>query len=264
MLLLFREIIDSDIVHIHDIFIWYFPYKIFFPFKKIYITFHGYENYPLKLKDFLIHVISEKLSKKNICIGKYITKWYKTKPSIVSYGAVDTKRFKAKKNKNINYDFIFIGRLDKQTGVDIYISAFNKLNIKNNYKLLVLGNDFGVKGQNSNIYYVGKKYNVEKYLNNSKYAFVSRYLSILESFSNKKLVFAVYDNPLKKDYLYMTPFSKMMVICNSPQNLVDKIKYYIAYPEKAKRIQKRAYLWVIDKTWDNLAEDYLNLWGNGV
>src|SRR3989304_6221914 len=51
---------SADIVHCHDVFFWYLPFRFIFPFKKIYTTFHGYEGYPLTSKDILVHKISEK------------------------------------------------------------------------------------------------------------------------------------------------------------------------------------------------------------
>ena len=35
---------DADVVHCHDVFFWYLPFRFLFPFKKVYTTFHGYES----------------------------------------------------------------------------------------------------------------------------------------------------------------------------------------------------------------------------
>ncbi len=84
-----RKLIEtSDIIHCHDVFFWYLPFRFLFPFKKIFMTFHGYESYPVSKKEILIRKISENLSLGNICIGDFITKWYGTKPTYVTYGAV--------------------------------------------------------------------------------------------------------------------------------------------------------------------------------
>ena len=41
-------IYKSDIVHVHDVFIWYLPFRFLFPFTKVFITFHGWEGkYPI-------------------------------------------------------------------------------------------------------------------------------------------------------------------------------------------------------------------------
>ena len=36
---------NADIVHCHDVFFWYLPFRLLFPFKKVITTFHGHEDY---------------------------------------------------------------------------------------------------------------------------------------------------------------------------------------------------------------------------
>ncbi|MBI4091770.1 MAG: glycosyltransferase family 4 protein, partial [Candidatus Levybacteria bacterium] len=77
----------SSVVHCHDVFFWYLPFRFLFPFKKVFTTFHGYETiFPPSTKARLLRKISEKLSYGNICIGDFIKKWYGTKPDYVTYG----------------------------------------------------------------------------------------------------------------------------------------------------------------------------------
>ncbi|MBU3978279.1 glycosyltransferase [Patescibacteria group bacterium] len=76
-----RKVIkDADIIHCHDVFFWYMPFRLLYPRKPVYTTFHGYESYPITKKAIFTRKISEKLSSGNICIGDFIKKWYGTKP----------------------------------------------------------------------------------------------------------------------------------------------------------------------------------------
>src|SRR5260370_31215381 len=34
---------SNDIIHIHDVFIWYLPFRFLFPNKKVFTTIHGLE-----------------------------------------------------------------------------------------------------------------------------------------------------------------------------------------------------------------------------
>jgi glycosyltransferase involved in cell wall biosynthesis len=259
---LFREFINVNVVHIHDVFVWFIPLKIFFPKKPVYITFHGYEDYPITIKYRLIRLLSEKLCDGNICIGRFIKKWYGIKPNIIRYGAVDIKKYENNKRmSNYKYDSIFVGRLDVHTGINFYIKTYEVLNKTDFFSLLVVGKNSNCIKQYKNIKFVGEKNNVEKYFQESRIAFVSRYLSIFEAFASKKLVFAVYDNPVKEDYLKMTPFSKLMIICNSPAELIYKINYYKNNQQEATEIVNNAYFWVKNKSWEKLSKDYLYLWG---
>lgn len=86
-----RSVIEeADIVHCHDVFFWYLPFRFLYPKKPVYTTFHGYETaFPPSRKAVLIRKISEKLSWGNICVGDYIKKWYGTKPTFVTYGGIN-------------------------------------------------------------------------------------------------------------------------------------------------------------------------------
>src|SRR5258708_2175133 len=53
----------ADIVHCHDLFIWYFPFRFFYPKKPIYTTFHGWEGiYPIPLKNVVLKRLAGYLS----------------------------------------------------------------------------------------------------------------------------------------------------------------------------------------------------------
>jgi len=91
---------NADIIHCHDVFYWYLPFRFLYPHKPVFTTFHGYENFPIKKKAILIRKISEKLSRGNICIGDFIKKWYGTKSTFISYGAVNVKTIDSRLREN--------------------------------------------------------------------------------------------------------------------------------------------------------------------
>lgn len=273
---------QCDVIHCHDVFFWYLPFRFLFPKKHVFVTFHGYEDYPIPIRAVIVRKISEKLAFGNICIGNFITKWYGTKPSIVSYGAVDVKSSKfnpssslpsahlragrasvqsSKLYKNFN-SAVFVGRLDEQTGILTYLEVFKivKKEIPD-FKLTVVGDGkFKSKIKEKDIKVLGFKHNPIPYIRSNRFAFVSRYLSILEAMLEKRLVFAVYDNPVKEDYLKMAPFSKLIIISNSPKIIAEKIIYYLNNPDKEKKLTEKAYDWVTNQTWDKMVQNYLNLW----
>ena len=83
-----RELITrSDLVHIHDVFIWYLPFRFLYPIKKVYITFHGWEGvYPIPLWNILNKKVANYLSNGSIAVGKYIEKYYGVKADNIVYG----------------------------------------------------------------------------------------------------------------------------------------------------------------------------------
>lgn len=252
-----RIIKDSNIVHIHDVYFWYFPSRIMFLSKKSFITFHGYESYPIKLRWIVIRKISELLADGNIIVGEFMKKWYYAKPNFIIYGATNISKYKKPEVRN---SACFIGRLDYHTNIKEYAHAVDIIRKKiPDFRFEILGDGPDFK-KILRFNPVGFKNNPEKYLEKSNFAFVSRYLAILESFAQKRLVFAFYDNPVKEDYLKMTPFEKFIITADSAEKLAEKVQFFLKNPKNAKRFEDLGYNWVKDQTWDNIAEIYLKLW----
>lgn len=249
---------DADIVHCHDVFVWYLPLRFWFPFKKVFITFHGYESYPISKKAFVIRKISELLTNGNICVGDFIQKWYKTQADFIIYGAVNIPL----KTKNIlNQSALFFGRLDEQTGIIDYAKGFDLIKKKYpKFKFCIIGDGKFKKKISQKHEVVPAKSNASTYLKNYRYAFVSRYLSILEAIAQKRLVFAMYDNPVKKDYLALSPFAKFIMMMENPDQLAVKVDYFLSHPDEEKKIIDKAYDWVQKQTWEAIVDTYLRLW----
>lgn len=264
----------SNIVHCHDVFFWYLPFRFLYLTKKVFTTFHGYESFPLKSKDIAMRKIAEKLSMGNICIGHFMKKWYGTKPTYATYGGIKisnfihSARFAARRassgqisNKIKKESAVFIGRLDEQTGILTYADAVKLIRKKNPYfKFEIIGDGKFRQEIERDFKVLGFQKSPEKYFLKYNFAFVSRYLSILEAMAAKRLVFAAYDNPLKEDYLRMAPFSKYIIIFSSPSELVSKISFYIDNPKEKEKIIESAYSWVKKCTWEEMTNIYLKLW----
>lgn len=258
----FQLIKTSDIVHIHDVFVWYLPFRFLFPKKVVYTTFHGWEGkYPIPQKFKFLRKVAERLSLGNICAGDYLKKWYGTNSDFVTYGGVNkvqNSKFKIK-NYNSRFKILFVGRLAEDPGLPMYLDAFKFLHGR--FEIMFLG-DGKLRDKAQEFGKVhGFVEDIIPYLIKAKFVFTSGYLSILEAMAAKKLVFAVYDNPVKRDYLKMAPFAKWIVAENSPKILAEKIKYYLKHPEEEKKLVGEGYNWVQQQTWDKVVSLYLKLWG---
>ena len=216
----------------------------------------------------MIHKIAERLSMGNICIGDFIKKWYGTKPTYVSYGGVNIVksdpsallRAGKRKTKSKN-SAVFVGRLDEQTGILTYVNAVKIIKKKvPNFEFEIIGDGKFKKEIEREFKVSGFQKNPERYFFEYNFAFVSRYLSILEAMAARKLVFAVFDNPLKEDYLRMSPFSKYIVISSSTSELVSKVYFYSDNLEEKEAIIEGAYKWVEKHTWEEMANTYMKLW----
>ncbi len=264
----FRNLLKTaDVVHCQDVFFWYLPFRFLYPTKKVFTTFHGYEGNKIpKFKAILMHKLAEKLSNGNICVGDVLAKWYGTKPTFVTYGAVDKQLIaQGLKFPKATRDAMFLGRLEEETGIMEYLEALNILkNEKINLSLDVFGDgslsaqaqEF-VKKNKLNVSFKGFVANATDSIKDYSYVFTSRYLGMLEAMALQKSVFAVYNNEIKKDYLHMTPFAKYISISNNPRDIANAV---INYKQKKNLEIGRAFLWVKNETWEKMVNLYLRLW----
>lgn len=124
---------------------------------------------------------------------------------------------------------IFLGRTSEDTGY----SEYQKLAAKHNIKLDVFTN----------------RYNAAELIPNYDYAFVSRYLAILEALAAGVPVFAHYNNAIKYDYLAMAPFAKFITIFTDYNKVELKAKDVVAGQK-----------WASTQTWQKLVDEYEQLW----
>lgn len=261
-----RHIIKSvDLVHCHDVFFWYLPFRYVYSEKPVFTTFHGYEGNRLPTrKAFLVHKLAEKLSNGTICVGDFLKKWYKTNSKYVIYGGVD-KKLLQKKSKP-NKDIIFIGRLEEETGIIEYLHAVLLLKKK---KIKVAIDVYGdgalleraksfARDHKINVVFHGFDENVTNYIGNYRYVCTSRYLGILEAMAWRRPVFAEYHDAIKKDYLEMTPFASWVSISKDSQQIASELELVI----KGKKTldMKQSYNWVELQTWEDIVDIYENLW----
>lgn len=251
---------SADVIHCHDVFFWYMPFAIIHPMKNVYTTFHGYEGYPIKRKAIVYRKIFEFMSNRTICVGDFMKKWYHANPDRITYGGVNIPKTSRKLIKN---SAIFIGRLDDQTGIEMYVQATKLIRRKiPEFTLTVYGDGpYRERIEREGIRIKGFDPAAEKKISKHEFAFVSRYLAILEAMAAKRLVFAVYDNPLKEDYLKMSPFQENIVITDDPKEIAEKVQYYQENPKEAEQKIEAAYQWVRKQTWGEVAAMYEKLWG---
>lgn len=245
------ELFDSaDVIHAHDVYFWLFPYKLLHPSKKTYVTFHGWEGkYPIPIKNIIIRKMSELIATANLCVGEYISKWYRTIPDEITYGAVAKRKYPVVYNNQL----LYLGRLDSDTGFEQCLRLYELLKPKLGWKLVIAGD-----GPLKNLIphdsvWLGFTHDPEKYISVSSYVFTSGYLGILEALNYGKTVLATYSNPVKKDYLQFHPQAKNMFISSDYHLLANIIQSKKMYIEKK---------WIKNQTWNKLANQYLTLWQN--
>ena len=117
----------------------------------------------------------------------------------------------------------------------------------------VLSNDFKKYGK-----VVGFQKNINIFLKNADLIFASSYLSMLEAFSFKKNVISVWENDLKKYYLYLTPFKDFIISGNKGEEIVNKLMS-LTIKEKENMINS-AFDFAKKNTWEDVVKIYRKLW----
>jgi glycosyltransferase involved in cell wall biosynthesis len=212
--------------------------------------------------------LCEKLTKGNICVGQFIEKWYGTKADYISYGAVEEhiEQFNQKDSKNI----LFIGRLEKDTGILEYIDALKLFKANNNTDFIFqICGDGLLKEQvlsfleenKITFEFYGFKKDVYPFIQSSRVVFTSSYLSIMETISFGKPLIASYNNPLKKDYLEIFPNQKKLFLCaKDPIQITNYLKDLFTNPDKFDNQHTYRQDFIKDFTWSKTAEMYLSLY----
>jgi glycosyltransferase involved in cell wall biosynthesis len=252
---------NADVIHAHDVFFWYLPFRFRYPRKKVFTTFHGYESYPIRKKAVRYRKVFEQLSHGTICVGEFMKKWYGADPDYVIYGGATRYQHALKKAKHPTA--VFIGRLDDQTGIETYGKAVAKIReaYAASLTLTVYGDGPYRKkiADSPGIILKGFDPHAAEQLPAFHYAFISRYLAILEALVNKIPVIAVYDNPLKKDYLEMTPFASYIAIAETVDDVVSVMKEMYLNPNRTQKMIEAGSRWAEKQTWEAVTSVYLKL-----
>lgn len=219
---------DVDIVHCHDVFIWYLPFRFLYSKKPVYTTLHGWEGiWPIPWKNIFFKKLATKLSWGSIAVGEYIEKYYGIKVNKIIYGGTSILHsIEVEKEKML---IVFVGRLEEDTGVLGFLKWLDK-----NPKYVVDFIGDGILREKC------KKYGTVHgfmdptlFYKQAKYCVPGGYLAALEALSYGCRLKLFWNNKIKEDYWKMSPF-----------------------------VGKDAVAWAKKQTWEKLADEYLNLYNN--
>lgn len=227
-----KIILNVDVVHIHDVFIWYLPFRFLFPNKKVITTFHGWEGvYPIPKLNIYFKKIASRFSYKTIAVGKYLEKYYKIKSDKIIFGGVKTSHHSnVVKSKN---SIVFVGRLDKDTGLPMFLDylKMNKTQLNINFC-----GDGELASECKKYGRVHGFCDPEAFLKKAEYCVPGGYLAALEALSYGCKLKLYWNNKVKEDYWKMSPFYKL----------------------KGKKLIE----WAKSQTWEKLANEYIDLYNH--
>ncbi len=269
---------NAEVIHIHDVFFWILPFRLVFFWKKFFMTFHGFESEKPTLKQIFWHRAAAALTSGNICVGSFHQKWYGVKPDVVTYGAVDLSTQKVSQTLNnmgaeVNFQqsssvsrkvlkIIFVGRLERDTGIELYLRAVENLvqKTRKNVSLDIYGDGELRKVIESRIKNGQLPAKLHGFIDNSqipwssyKIAYVSGYLTILEALASGLQVVAVHQSPLKYDYLSLAPFASWIQIGANVGAVVNSTLKHVGGSLPARG-------WARVQSWELVVQKYKKLW----
>jgi len=257
---------QADVIQIHDVWWWVWPFRWVLPKSKLFITFHGYEgSQNPDAKQRQAHQNAANMTQSNLCIGGFHEKWYGVKPTEVSFGAVEVENQYHKKvigNSRI-LSLVYAGRLNTDVGIMEYLQGL-KEHLQNSPKRQFCLDIFGSGPLLSQAQSYSKRHHLPvkfhgwvdpKLIKWTKYdiALVSRHLAIIEALAYGLPVIAHYSSLIKKDYLLLTPFAKWIHIFDDPSQLAKLVNQFETLPLVAQN-------WARKQTWKKMVDVYEKLW----
>jgi glycosyltransferase involved in cell wall biosynthesis len=260
---------EADAVHCHDL----YPYLRFVapawpePRAPVFVTFHGYERYPIPRTARWLRRRLAARAAGTICMGEFICRWYGHACAAVSYGGVDAPP-EVIADPSPDAPALYVGRLAPDTGIMEYLEALQLLQQRGHRIPLVICGDGvlreAVKRFASNagieLRLQGWTPDVARFFPECRFAFVSGYLTILDAMAHRRLACSLYDNPLKHDYLDLFPAAEHMVIADGPVNLAAAIERHIVDRNATTAMLDAAEAFAREQTWERVALLYLDLY----
>lgn len=252
-----RLIFQAEVIHVHDVFIWYLPLRMIFFWKPVVTTFHGWEGvYPVPQKNILIRQISALLSSKTVAVGKYLEKYYRFTADEIVYGAVEIPNKLLPKSRREPL-LLYVGRLDYDTGLPVLLQALHS----NGWQGKVIFCGDGLLREQAEL--AGEVLgwtDPRPYLKKASVVFAGGYLSVLEAFAYRCAVVAVEENPLKKAYYRLAPFSEWLYVVNNPRDVTKRLSAVARDTKEVQQHRQRAFEWAKKQTWNSLTQRYIRLY----
>ncbi len=265
------HIAAADVVHCHDAYSFlhfYLPSCWLPPRRPAFATFHGYEGYPIPQEALRRRHFVRRRVRDAICMGDFICRHYGVSCCAVSYGGVDPVL--ALPPLPDTPSALFIGRLAEDTSIMVYLDALVTLDRDHGRRLhLTVAGDGPLRpiaeryaeAQGLSVKFLGAVADPAPLLANCHFAFVSGYLAIWQALAAKRLVFAVYDNDLKRDYLTGFPDAeRVMAIAAGPAELAGQLGRHLGDPDLGAEMRDRGAELAAENTWERVADLYLNMY----
>lgn len=164
---------------------------------------------------------------------------------------------------------VFIGRIEPDTGLDIYLEALIALRDRFGLTLplSVYGDgsckpDLFIRARSAALaidWHVAQP-DAQQRLWQGTVAFVSGRMAICEAMARRRLVAAAWVDPLKRDYILGEWFSPCLVAAPTGKELAERLHPFLTDAARRAARVERAFQAVVDLDWHRTADEYLRVW----
>ena len=265
------HIAAADVVHCHDAYSFlhfYLPSWCLPPRRPVFATFHGYESYPIPREAKLWRRFVRGRVQNAICMGDFICRWYQTPCFAVSFGGVDA--LAEAPSLPPQPSALFLGRLAGDTSIMTYLEALVILKTEHQRDLPLAVVGEGPLREAAARYAQAHGLRVDFHgvvpdpgplFAEVQFVFVSGFLAIWQALALKRLVFAAYENELKRDYLLGFPEAQqVMVVTSDAAELAQQLARHVSDPSLGDHMRDRGARLASEHSWDRVARLYLAMY----
>jgi len=260
----------SDIVHCHDAYSYLhfcLPSWVLPPRRPTFITFHGYESHPIPAEAIRRRRFVRRRVVNALCAGEFICHRYGTPCFGITYGGVDPQPAPP---QPVSPSALFVGRLAEDTSIMVYLDALAILQREHDRNLpLVVVGDGPLRGiverfaeaQRLTVKFLGTVADPTHLIAEASFAFVSGYLAMWQALALQRLVFSVYENEVKYEYLTCFPEAeKTLMMAPEAATLADQLAAHLDDPALGEGRRAHGAAVAAEHTWDRVAELYLSMY----
>lgn len=272
-----KLLMGADVVHYHDVSAFWgwglISYPLLWLFgNKVFLTFHGWEGaVPPRRAMILRRRVSAALAAGTLSIGAFIDRWYGTRSDSVGYGGVDHRRYNCggRESGDLPPRVAYLGRFASDTGLPLLVEAVRLVvqepggsphfdfygtgPLEDELKLLQ------AEGR-GRVRVMPPVADTAAIVMDVPAVAASGYLSILEALSARRMVIAMYADPLREDYLRCHPAADSLWICGTAQEVRSALLDIFTRPEEARRRSEAGWRWAQGQSWEHVTGEYLRLW----
>jgi glycosyltransferase involved in cell wall biosynthesis len=264
----------ADVVHVSDALMLDYFYRaagwLTVP-RRLGITLHGMSCvHPVPQRELDRARRARLLVDGMVHDGAFIERWLGVSPDAVIPQGLDPPAAQlAARPEPERPSAIYVGRLEPDTGVELYLDALAKLRAEHGMDLpLDVHGDGTMRAmlkertdaQKLRVRFHGTAPNAQERIADHTLALVSGRMAIHEALARRRAVVAAYNNPIRADYVRAEAFSPFIATGGSGAELAGAIARLIAQPEERKRVTQRGFAHVRELTWERTAGAYLQLW----